>query len=47
MLVHDPSGAEGALAFLGEALTGLLLDLPNERLSLLLAFRGGEFSPAG
>jgi hypothetical protein len=47
MLVHDPSGAEGALAFLGEALTGLLLDLPNERLSLLLAFRGGELCPAG
>jgi hypothetical protein len=47
MLVHDPSGAEGALAFLGEALTGLPLDLPNERLSLLLAFRGGEFCPAG
>jgi hypothetical protein len=47
MLVLDPPGAEGALAFFGEALTGLLLDLPNERVSLLLAFRGGEFCPAG
>jgi hypothetical protein len=47
MLVLDPPGAEGALAFLVQALSGLLLDIPNERLSLLLAFRGGELCPAG
>jgi hypothetical protein len=45
MLVLDPSGSEGALAFFGQTLAGFPLDVLNEGSSLLLAFLGGEFCP--
>jgi hypothetical protein len=45
MLVHDPSSAEGVLAFFGQALAGFPLDVSNEGLRLPLAFRGGELGP--